>query len=138
MAGMFLALALRAEADPVAPAECVITNYRETVSGVYANTTIYYQGDTMQFTNCVMYATASGTNAALQNLDGCAIIVRSGAESTVVTNSGYVISTNAGTWGCVIPVLPAVNPCYHEVTVSNANTYTYGRIMIRTMKHLGE
>jgi len=123
-------------AGEVTPAQCEMTNLRDVTTVANVTATEFYQGDTILFTNCVMY-TGATTNSAVQDLDGCDITVRLGSGSTVSTNSGAAIVASNGTWYCSATV-PAVDPCYVEVTVSNVSTYTYQQQMIQTKTHLGE
>ena len=125
-----------AVADEVTPAGLELTCLRVPEISGNITTTSYWQGDTISFTNSVMYVGAT-TNTAAQNLDGCVITVTMGTigntNTTVAT--GYNISTNDGTWGAEM-VVPAFNPCYIEVTVSNNAVYTYPRYRIGTKTHL--
>jgi hypothetical protein len=73
----------------------------------------------------------------VQNLSGCAISGRVGNADTNRAFTGSIISTNAGTFSASV-VLPPVNPCYIEVTVSNVNVYTYEKQQINTREHLGQ
>jgi len=129
-------LAVAAIAGEVTPAQCTVTSLRDAESIANVTDTEFYQGDSILFTNCVMYS-GSTTNSDVQDLDGCDITVRLGSGSTVTTNSGTAQVASNGTWYCSATV-PAVDPCYVEVTVSNVGTYTYQQQMIQTKTHLGE
>ncbi len=126
LAVFFLPLT-KASPDPVEPAGVELALVRDVTTVAFATDTTFFQGDTITFTNSVMY-TGSDTNSAVQNLDGCVITVimggTVGSVSTSVTASGYAISTNNGTWGAELDV-PAINPCNIQVTVSNNFSYTY-------------
>jgi len=124
-------------ADEVTPAALQLECLRTTQSSGNVTDTVYWQGDYITFTNSTMYTTST-TNTP-QNLDGCSITVTMGSLTTTnpATAVGYVISTNAGTWGAEI-VCPAANPCYIEVSVSNTYNYTYPRYRIQTQAKLGE
>ena len=130
------AIAATIIAGEATPAQCTMTNLRDTASVANVTDTEFYQGDSILFTNCVMYSGAT-TNSAVQDLDGCDITVRLGSGSTVNTNSGTAQVASNGTWYCSATV-PAVDPCYVEVTVSNVGVYTYQQQMIQTKEHLGD
>lgn len=124
-------------ADPVDPANLLLSCKRTTqTSGNVTNIT-YWQGDTISFSNSVMYTTAT-TNTP-QNLDGCSITVTMGSltSTNVETAVGSAISTNDGTWTATCTV-PNFNPCYIQVSVSNVNVYTYPLYRISTQSKLGE
>jgi hypothetical protein len=123
-------------ADPVVPAGCVVLCYRGTTPTGNITNLVYWQGDYITFTNSIMYTDAAGL--ATQNLSGCSVTVTAGSSTTTnpVRTNGYVIVTNAGTWGVEF-VVPAANPCYIEVSVSNVFTYTYPRYRIQTQARLG-
>jgi hypothetical protein len=133
-----IAFVVMVRADEVSPASLVVTNLRTTASSGNYTDTVYYQGDTISFSNSVMY-TGADTNSAVQNLEGCAITVTMGqpGNTNVTTASGSAISTNDGTWTASIECA-AFNPCYIEVTVSNNAIFTYPRYRITTQAKLGE
>jgi hypothetical protein len=116
-----------ATSDEVEPATVELTLVRDVAQVNYASDSTYYQLDTLSSSNPVLY-TGSDTNSPVQNLDGCSIEVVVGGTignvSTTLTAVGYVISTNAGTWGAEVTI-PAISPCNIQVTVSNAASYTY-------------
>lgn len=135
----FALAAAAIRADPVTPANVIITNFTGVTSVEFASDATFYQGDTLSLSNSVMYSGA-GTNSAVQNLDGCGITARAGSGTDtglVTTVTGYAVSTNAGTYGAEFTV-PATDPCYIEVTVSNGFSRTYERWKVRTRAHLGE
>lgn len=126
-------------ADAVDPMALVITNYTDVATIEFATDATYYQGDTITLSNSVMY-TGSDTNSAVQNLDGCSITVRAGSPSDtglVTTVTGYIVNTNTGQYGAEF-VVPATDPCYVEVTVSNVAVRTYEQVKFKTRAHLGE
>jgi hypothetical protein len=139
MAAMVLAAmaAGSVAADPVVPATLALTLVRDAEE-TQPTAVYYFQGDSLSFSNSTMYATAtSGTNGTVQNLDGCAIWGTIGDSTTNTYFTGGAISTNAGTWWATT-IVPAVNPSYIEITVSNVNTYTYERVKINTRAHQGQ
>lgn len=125
-----------AQADPVTPAAMRVVNLRDggTFPNAY-NSTTYYQNDYVSMSNSVMYTTATATNSGIQNLDGCAISVAISKATGVTVTNGYIISTNAGTWGVEF-VCPTQETFYVEVTVSNVFNYTYPRYMFKSQSHL--
>lgn len=125
-----------AAADPVTPANLILTNFTDVSSIQLASEATFYQGDTLSLSNSVMYAGAD-TNATVQNLEGCIITVTAGGSTETVTAEGYAISTNAGTWGAEFTI-PAENPCYIEVSVSNVYVRTYEQVKVATKPHLGD
>lgn len=121
-------------ADPVTPASCIITNLRDVAdSALYANDVSYYQGDYISFSNSVMFTDSTGT--VTQDLTDCTITVTLGNASVSNTATGYIINASAGLWGAEV-VVPAADPCYIEVGVSNVFNYTYPREKIRTRAKL--
>jgi len=133
-----LGLGIVLHADPVSPAGVEVTCLRDSGSSSPISQVTFYQGDTLTLTNSVMY-TGDTTNSPVQNLDGCTITVRAGqpGQTNITQATGYVISTNAGTWGAEFEV-PSFNPTYIEVTVSNQAVFTYPRYRITTQSKLGE
>lgn len=129
-----LGLASLALAD-IVPAGCVILCKRGVESVGNVTNTVFYQGDYITLTNSVMY---SDSGATTQNLQGCTIRVSAGSTSTTnpVVTAGYLMDTNNGTWGVEF-VVPAVNPCYIEIGVSNVYNFTYPRYRIQTQTKLG-
>jgi hypothetical protein len=132
----FLTLALTAvaQADPVAPATLPIVCVRDAGSTQPYSYTYYYQNDYISFSNSVMY-TGSTSTSAVQNLDGCTIVVAVSRPSGVMYTNGYVVSTNLGTWGVEF-LCPTQDPWYVEVTVSNVYNFTYPRYTLRSKTHL--
>ena len=131
---------LTVAADPVAPAACPLTLYRDAPAVyTYLNAVNYYQGDYISFSNSVMYATADlDTNSVVQNLSNCVITVTIGNETVTASTTGTIINASAGTWNAALTVPEVAPSCYIEVTVSNTWNYTYRREMIHTQPHLGE
>lgn len=129
-------LAATLMADPVDPANVAITCLRDTGSSAAITDVTYYQGNTLSLSNSVMY-TGSTTNSAVQDLGGCTITIVAGQPG--VTNNttavGYAIVEADGTWGASF-VIPAYNPTYIEVTVSNTAVFTYPRYRINTQEQL--
>ena len=124
-------------ADPVAPANLPLVCLRNTGTSGNVTNTVFWQGDTISFTNSVMY-TGSTTNTP-QNLADCVITVTMGSltSTNVTTATGSSIVTNEGTWFATMAV-PAFNPCYIQVSVSNENVFTYPLYRISTQAKLGE
>jgi len=126
-------------ADPVTPANLVVTNFTDVSSIEFASSATFYQGDTLSLSNSVIYAGAT-TNSDVQNLEGCTITVLAGSDtdtSLVTTVSGSAVSTNLGTYTASFTI-PACDPVYIEAAVSNGSIRTYEQLKINTRKHLGE
>jgi hypothetical protein len=129
-------------AGEVTPASLQLSCKRTTTpSGNVTNTT-YWQGDYITFTNSQMFSDSSGV--VTQDLEGCTITVTMGSLTTTNPTSGttsselYLIDDGTdGYWGGEL-IVPAANPCYIEVSVSNVFTFTYPRYRIATQAHLGE
>ena len=119
-------------ADPVTPANVVLTCVRDAGTSAAISSTTFYQGDTLSLTNSIMYAGVD-TNSAVQNLDGCTILVVAGqpGNTNTVSATGVIISTNAGTFSADF-IVPAFNPTYVQVTVSNGALFTYPRYRVTT------
>lgn len=136
---MALLWATAAAADPVEPMQVALTNVTDVGSIEFATTATYYQGDTVSLSNSVMY-TGSDTNSPVQNLADCTITVRAGSQTDtglVTTVSGYIVDAETGLYGAEFTV-PATDPCYIEVTVSNVYARTYQQQKFKTRKHLGD
>jgi hypothetical protein len=125
-------------ADEVDPSNVLLTCLRTSQDSSPVTNVTYYQGNSMSLSNSTMY-TGSTTSSTPQNLDGCVITITAGQPGVTnnVTATGYNISTNDGTWGASF-VIPAYNPCYIEVTVSNTAIFTYPRYRISTQEALPE
>jgi hypothetical protein len=120
-----------------APAACVMSQYRDArAASDYLNSVTYYQGDYISFSNSVMYATADlGTNSVPQNLSNCVITVTIGNSTVSNMATGYIVNATGGVWGAEV-IIPAADPCYIEVGVSNVFNYTYPREKVRTRAKL--
>jgi hypothetical protein len=130
----FQPFSLSAFGDEVIPASCVITNLRDVAdSALYASDVSFYQGDYISFSNSVMYTDSTGTTP--QNLSNCVINVTVGNSTVSNTATGYVINATGGVWGAEV-IIPAADPCYIEVGVSNVFNYTYPREKVRTRAKL--
>jgi hypothetical protein len=136
----FLALTgLAAAGDIVLPQSVTVTNFRGGAQAEYANATIYTQGDTILFTNCVAYS-GTDTNSAVQGLDGVTPTLRIGTESTNVLYTGTVQVAAEGTY-TVTGVIPmGAHPCDYLLRLIDANTnsYTYLKGMLHTARPLGQ
>lgn len=126
----------KAFGDPVEPDSVQLTCLRTTPSSSPVSTKTFYQGNTISLTNSVMY-TGATTNTPVQDLSGCTITVVAGQPGVTnnVTAAGSAIVESNGTWTAEF-TLPAYNPCYIEVTVSNVAVYTYPRYRITTQARL--
>ena len=121
-------------ADEVVPASCVITNLRDVAdSALYASDVSFYQGDYISFSNSVMYTDSTGTTP--QNLSNCVITVTVGNSTVSNMATGYIVNATGGVWGAEV-IIPAADPCYIEVGVSNVFNYTYPREKVRTRAKL--
>lgn len=134
---VFVTIMRCARADAVVAANVTITNLRDTASIELASAGVFFQGDSILLTNCVIY-TGSTTSSPVQNLDGVAITVTVGSETLTVTNTGTAMVTNLGTWWATSSIPVGVNPAYIEVTVSNESIYTHQWQKLSTKVHLGE
>jgi hypothetical protein len=125
-AGAFVALA------DVAPAQCPLICLRDQASIELASTAYFYQGDSVEMAGSVMY-TGATTNTSVQDLTGCTITQVLGNASITVTNAGSITTATSGVF-TVTGTVPAVNPCYIQITVTDSNgvSYTYQHLQIRT------
>lgn len=131
---MVLVGIIRADADPVIPAQCpILMNAGSISQDTPYNSIRYYQGDTISLSNSYLFT--SSTNGVPQNLDGVDIKVTCGVSGSVATFSGYNINTNTGCWGANI-ICPTNDPWYLEARFSNVNVRTVGRYMFRSQAKL--
>jgi hypothetical protein len=80
-----------------------------------------------------MYADSTGTTP--QNRSNCTINVTLGNSTVSNSATGYIVTATSGVWGAEC-IIPAADPCYIEVSVSNVYNYTYSREKIRTRAKL--
>jgi len=124
-------------ADEVVPASVQLSCYRNAGSSAAVTNVTFYQGDTLSLTNSVMYSDPSGSTT--QNLDGCIIDVDVGqpGNTNITTTTGMVMVAASGTFSSDFTI-PALNPCYIQVSVSNTAVFTYPLYRITTQAKLGE
>jgi hypothetical protein len=129
--------ALKVIAAEVVPASVQLACYRDSGSSAAVTNVTFYQGDTLSLTNSVMYSDATG--AATQNLDGCVIdiVVGQPGNTNTTTTTGIVMVAASGTFSADF-TLPAFNPCYIQVSVSNNAVFTYPLYRVTTQAKLGE
>ena len=113
------------------PAEVTVTNMRgETVAT--ASSEVYYRGEKVNFTNCVLYS-GSTTNSAKQDITGLTVILTlgdltlgSGAlASQVVT--GSVTTATSGVWNAAVTLRTnEAAKAYFQVKLTDTtNTFIY-------------
>lgn len=106
----------------VEPASCAITNVRdEAVS--YASQLVFYEGNSLRLTNCVMYADTAGVE--LQMLTNVTITVSVGTTATNVDYVGTVTSASQGKWAATIVVPAFVTAPYVQVKITDEHTNSY-------------
>ena len=134
---MLAAVTAKVIADEVVPASVQLACYRNSGSSAAVTNVTFYQGDTLSLTNSVMYSDASGS--ATQNLSGCEINITVGqpGNTNTTTTTGIVQVAADGTFSADF-TLPAFNPCYIQVSVSNNAVFTYPLYRITTQAKLGE
>jgi len=105
----------------VEPASVTITNLRnEAATSINAGT--LYQGTSLLFTNCVLFA-GTTTNSARQGLDAVTVDVSVGNTSPNVDYEATVQDTN-GVWTVTVDV-PSLASFYIWVQVTDENTNTF-------------
>jgi hypothetical protein len=116
-------------ADTVQPTTATFSCLRE--EGIsYINSTTYYLGTSINFTNCLLYATNTAAN--LQGLSGVTIQLKWGDPTTNQTFTPVVQNTN-GVW-CLSMTAPTnwLSPYIQiKITDGTANSYIYPWKMIR-------
>lgn len=116
-----LILPVRAS-DAVEPASVTITNYRdEAIANVSA--VEYYNGSSLLFTNCVLFA-GTDTNSARQGLVDVTIQIKIGNSTTSDTWSVTGTSTN-GVWSCPVTVPTFSGYTYMQIKCTDVNTNVY-------------
>jgi len=117
-----MAAAVVAEAvDAVAPISITFTNKRDEAQQTLVGRTVY-QGVSLCFTNCKMYADSSGTLA--QGLSGCTVNLSVGTLGTNVDYTATVLSAPNGTWWRTVTV-PALSTFNIQVKVTDTNNNSY-------------
>lgn len=129
-------LVCEAEADLV-PATITTTNFTDTTSISQVGGG-YIQGDSLRFTNCVVYA-GSSTNSARQDLTDITVRVTLGSGTSVTSVTGWVESTN-GIYGANFARCPSNDPCYMQLNLTHTNgtSRTYWQQKTTTDKRLGD
>ena len=116
-------------ADTVQPTTATFSSLRE--EGIsYINSTTYYLGTSINFTNCLLYATNMAAN--LQGLSGVTIQLKWGDPTTNQIFAPVVQNTN-GVW-CLSMVAPTnwLSPYIQiKITDGAANSYIYPWKMVR-------
>jgi hypothetical protein len=114
-------------ADAVQPAMVTVTNWRsDTISAVSAVT--YYEGATLRFTNCVVYATGSDTNGTIQGLEDVDVDLTIGTTSTSHVYQATVDDVDDGTWSANITVPSWTGQLYMQLKLTDAvstNSFIY-------------
>ena len=83
------------------PATITCTNLREEAVAE-ASDAVFYRGDVIHFTNCVMYS-GTDTNSTVQDLTGLAVVLTWGdtvLSSTSVT--GTATTATSGVWNATV------------------------------------
>ena len=108
-------------ADAVSPISITFTNKRDEAVQTLAGRTVY-QGVSLCFTNCKMYADSGGSTP--QGLDGCTVRVSVGTLATNIDYTATVLSAPNGTWWRTVTV-PALSTFNIQVKVTDSNTNSY-------------
>ena len=118
-------------ADDVVPASCTTTNYREEAVANIDSVT-YYQGSTIRFTNCVLYA-STGTNT-VQGLDGVTVTISVGTTSSNIDYNATIQDAAAGKWAAdvTVPDWATIPAMQVKIEDGNTNTYIYPWKTIKT------
>jgi hypothetical protein len=110
-------------ADAVEPASVTTTNLRGESASLTVSAESFYQGTTLLFTNCALYASTT-TNAGLQGLDGVTVELRIGTTVASTAYSASVQSTN-GLWWCSATVPTNMTAAFVQVKITDANTNSF-------------
>jgi len=108
--------------DAVVPATIAVTNFRDEAIG-NISAVEYYNGSSLLFTNCVLYA-GTDTNSARQGLSNVAIEVKIGNTATSETYAATSTATN-GVWSCPVTVPTFAGYTYVQIKVTDVNTNVY-------------
>lgn len=108
--------------DAVTPASVTITNFRDEAIG-NVSAVEYYNGSSLLFTNCVLFA-GTDTNSARQGLSDVTVQIKIGNTTTADTFSATSTSTN-GVWSCPVTVPSFAGYTYMQIKVTDLNTNTY-------------
>jgi hypothetical protein len=120
-------------ADAVEPVSVAITNKRAEAAATISGLGTVYQGTTLVFTNCQLYADAAGTTK--QGLDGVTVQI---AVGTLTTNITYTATTQGaasnGLWFCTGVAVPQLTGFFVQVKVTDSltNSFIYPNKAINT------
>jgi len=108
------------------PAKVTMTNYRgEAVA--QASTEVYYRGDVVHFTNCVVIAGATNS-ATPQSLAGLTLTLTYGDGTLAsVTATGTAQVATSGTWNASVTLRTneAIKTHFQVRITDGTNTFTY-------------
>jgi len=111
-------------ADSVEPVSCSITNKRAEAAATISGLGTVYQGSTLVFTNCQLYADSTGTTK--QGLDGVTVQI---AVGTLATNITYTATTQGdssnGMWYCTGVTVPNLSSFFVQVQVTDSLTNSF-------------
>ena len=124
MKNLFLILGILAATSAMAldPAKITCTNFREEAV-LEASDAVFYRGDVIIFTNCVMYSGTS-TSSAVQDLTAAGVILTWGDKvqsSTSVT--GTVGTATSGVWNASVTLRSTEGAkTYFQMKVTNSSS----------------
>ena len=109
--------------DEVAPAIVSFNWVREEGVGQISSVN-YYEGTTLLFTNCAIYA-GTTTNSARQGLTGVTMELRIGNTTTNIPYTPTPQLATNGTWWGSVMVPSNITPCYLQMKLTSAITNIY-------------
>lgn len=120
------AMLMQAAADPVIPATLTINLVRDTGGGGFASGVMYFKGDTIRLTNCVIY-TGADTNSPVQDLTGVVIdIVLGNSQYTNnASATGNIQVAASGTFWAELTVPNQAGHPYLQISITNEASFTF-------------
>jgi len=132
-----LFLAMLISANALDPAKITSTNFRgEAVSA--ASEDVFYRGDTIHWTNCVVYA-GTGTSSGVENLTGLTPVLTWAGDVVASTSvTGNVQVATSGTWNAITTLRTSEDATtYFQLQLTNSTvifTYPFKKITTKAKK----
>lgn len=119
------------------PATITMTNYHGDALAP-ASAEVFYRGDAVAFTNCVVYSGVAGSS--VQDLSGLTVTL-AWSDTTLAASTStcaVTVATN-GTWGTAITLQANIGPQVYlqlHLADTNGNSFTYPLKTIETRSKL--
>ncbi len=113
-------LLLASIAPALDPATITCTNFREEAVSD-ASSAVFYRGDVINFTNCVMFF-GTDTNSARQNLTNLTVVVTWGDTVNASTSvTGSITTATSGVWNAAVTLRTTESAkIYFQMKITNS------------------